>query len=73
MYLIHFYSRNNNKMHIPESYVLKIQNQYQHSIFISEEEEEEDHSNQNCMHCNGTEPDLKTNVINNYYLYCSEF
>ena len=37
MYLIHFYSKSNIKIHIPKSYVLKFQNRYQRSIFISEE------------------------------------
>ena len=58
MYLIHFYSKNNIKMHIPNNYVLKFQNQYQCSIFISEEEKNE-HSTQNCMHYNGTEPNFQ--------------
>ena len=39
MYLIHFYSKNYIKMHIPKSYVLKFQNRYQRLMFISEEEE----------------------------------
>ena len=60
LYLIHFYSKNNIKMHIHKSYVLKFQNQYQHLILISEEEKK-DHSTQNCMHYNATEPDLKKN------------
>ena len=72
MYLIHFYSKNNIKMHIPKSYVLKFQNRYQCSIFISEEERKY-LSTQNCMHYNATEPDLKKKIINNYYIYCSEF
>ena len=60
-------------MHIPQSYVFKFQNRYQRSIFISEEEEK-DHSTQNSMHYDGREPDLKKkNVINDYYIYCSEF
>ena len=60
-------------MHIPESYIFKFQNLYQHSIFISEEEDKE-HFTQNCMHYNVTEPDFqKKKLINNYYIYCSEF
>ena len=38
MYLIQFHSKNIINMHIPKSYVLKFQNCYQCSIFISEEE-----------------------------------
>ena len=35
MYLIHFYSKNNIKMHIPKSGVLKFQNHIEHSLFIT--------------------------------------
>ena len=70
-YLIHFFSKNNIKIHIPKSHLLKFQNRYHRSIFISEEETK-DHSTQNCMHYNDTEPNLKKKIINNY-IYCSEF
>ena len=35
MYLIHFYSKNNIKMHIPKSLVLKFQNPIKHSLYIT--------------------------------------
>ena len=35
MYLIHFYNKNNIKMHIPKSYVLKFQNPIKHSLYIT--------------------------------------
>ena len=35
MYLIHFYSKNNIKMHIPKSWVLKFQNPIKHSLSIT--------------------------------------
>ena len=34
MYLIHFYSKNNIKMYIPKSWVLKYQNPIRHSLYI---------------------------------------
>ena len=34
MYLIHFHSKNNIKMHFPKSWVLKVQTHYQHSLSI---------------------------------------
>ena len=35
MHLIHFYSKNNIKMHIPKSWVLKFQNCIRHSLSIT--------------------------------------
>ena len=35
MYLIHFYSKNNTKMHFPKSWVLKFQNRFRASLSIA--------------------------------------
>ena len=35
MYLIHFYSKNNIKMLIPKSWILKFQNRIKHSLYIA--------------------------------------
>ena len=35
MYLIHFYIKNNIKMHFPKSLVLKFQNRLKHSLSIA--------------------------------------
>ena len=61
MYFRHLYSKKYIKMYIPESYVFKFQNEYQRSIFISEEVEK-DHSTRNCMHYNATELDFQKKI-----------
>ena len=35
VYLIHFYSKNNIKMHFPKSWVIKIPNRFRHSLSIA--------------------------------------
>ena len=35
MYSIHFYSKNNIKMHFPKSWVLKFQNCFRHSLYMA--------------------------------------
>ena len=56
----------------PKVGFLKFQNRFNRSIFISEEEGKY-HSTQNCMHYNATEPDFLKKIVDNYYIYCSQF